>query len=236
MTVLRNINTIILHTPKTGGSSVRWPAIKKFGIKYSCQHCDYKMLPEKYKNYRKITFIRNPLDWYASRYFFDKKKFQQKQKKLEPFTDALSNDYKLSFKETLPNMMNLTNAFRNPKILNHFKKRIQREVTNNYQCWWVSYFDDIDSLTPEYFENKSLYKWFLDIIGIEHADAIYRLEDQYEYGMKKEFGNDINLIHKNKTKRTSSGDLYTDSIKKMVIDVEQKFIQKYKYQQIIKEI
>jgi len=229
MTVLSKINTIIIHVPKTGGSSVRWPAINKYGVRYSCQHCNYNMIPEQYKNFRKITFTRNPIDWYASRFFFDKKKFARvdKRTKFEPFTDALSEMYSLTFKQTLPRMLNLTEAFSDEATLGLFKKRLKYEVTNNYQCWWVSYFDDIDAITAESFENKSLYQWFNDIIGLDKCDAVYRLEDQHELGMKCEFGSDVNLVHRNKTGRRKSEDIYSPQMRQSVLETEKDFIRKY---------
>lgn len=237
MTVLSKIDTIILHVPKTGGSSVRWAVMNKFGVRYSCQHCDYKMLPKQYRNFRKITFIRNPIDWYASRFYFDKKKFDtNKRAMLEPFTDALSEKYSKTFKETLPRMLDLTEAFKNERVLDLFKKSINREVTNNYQCWWVSYFDDIDTITAESFEHKSLYQWFCDKIDIEQCDAIYRLEDQHSLGMKKEFGGDVDIKHKNKTGRRKSSDIYSSDMVNKVIEKEKDFISRYGYEEIIKEV
>jgi len=228
MTVLRDLDTVIIHVPKTGGSSVRWPAIKKFGVRYSCQHCNFSSLPEKYKEFRKVSFTRNPIDWYASRYFFDKKKFISSKQKLEPFSDALSDGYKLNFEDTLMRMLNITDAFRDKKTLDLFKERVIKEVTNNYQCWWVSYFDDIESLTPEYFENKSLYQWFNDKVGLYECDVVYRLEDEFEEGMFKEFG-ELPLKHRNKTGRESSETLYTDRMKELVLDTEKDFIGKFGY-------
>jgi len=228
MTILRDIQTVIIHVPKTGGSSVRWPAVDKFNVRHTCQHCAYKMLPDKFKDYRKITFVRNPLDWYASRFYFDKKKWDTRNRaKREPFTDALSNEYSLNFEQTLPRMLDLTEAFKDKKVFESFKTKIRREVNNNYQVWWVSYFDDIEALTPEDFGHKSLYQWFLDICGVENCDVVYRLEDQYEFGMKKEFGNDVSIIHKNKTGRRETKDIYSQKMVNMVNQKEKEFISRY---------
>lgn len=230
MTILRDIKTVIIHVPKTGGSSVRWSAMNKFNSRYACQHCAYKMLPEKFKDYRKITFVRNPLEWYASRFFFDKKKWDMRGRaKREPFTDALSDEYSLTFKQTLPRMLNLTETFKDQRVFNSFKDKLRKEANNNYQVWWVSYFDDIEALTPEDFGNKSLYQWFLDICGVENCDAVYRLEDQYAYGMKREFGEDIELMRKNVTGRRKSEDIYTPEMSNSVIQVERDFMKKYGY-------
>lgn len=230
MTVLKDIETIIIHVPKTGGSSVRWPAISKYNTRYTCQHCAYKMLPEKFDSYRKITFVRHPIEWYASRFFFDKKKWDmQDRAKREPFTDALSDAYMLTFKQTLPRMLNLTEAFRDKRVFKSFKEKVRREVNNNYQAWWVSYFDDIEALTPEDFGNKSLYQWFVDINGVKHCDAVYRLEDQYESGMKFEFGEDVELLHKNVTGRRKSEDIYTADMRNSVIQTEIEFIKEFGY-------
>jgi hypothetical protein len=184
------------------------------------------MLPEKYKDFRKITFVRHPLDWYSSRFFFDKNKFKKDEMKLEPFSDALSLLYESSFEETVKRMLDLTEAFSDEIVLNLFKKRVRKEVTNNYQCWWVSYFDDIENLTADDFQHLSLYQWFIKKLGVERADAVYRLEDQYGFGMKKEFGEDVGLSHRNKTPNKPTN-VYSDELEKMVLEKEKEFIRKY---------
>ena len=229
MTVLRDIDKIIIHVPKTGGSSVRWPAIKKFGNRYACQHCNIKMLPGIYKDFKKITFIRNPIDWYASRYFFDNKKYKNGAIKKEPFSDALSEDYSLDFETTLKRMLNLTETFKDERIFSLFKSKVLREVNNNYQTWWVSYFDDIDGLKPEDFGGKSLYQWFIDICGVYECDSIYRLEDQYSFGMKREFGEDIKLIHKNRTGRKPSREIYSKDSEILVKNVDSEIFKEFGY-------
>jgi len=222
---------VILHTPKTAGSSIRWPAINIDGLQYSCQHCKYEMLPEQYKDMRKITFVRNPYDWYASRYFFDKKRDNNKlSDRNDIFTSIFSNNFELTFKETLPFYMNLTETFRDKFILNRFKNALKYQVTNNYQCWLVSYWDNIEDIKPEDFENKSLYQWWLDIVGVDKADAWYRIEDQHEEGMKKEFGENVNIIHKNKSHRPNTNTLYTDDMKHIVYEADKNIFIRYGYE------
>jgi hypothetical protein len=228
MTVLKKIDTIILHVPKTGGSSVRWPAIKKYNIRFACQHCNYEYLPEKYKNFRKVTFVRNPLDWYKSRYFFDKMRFNNKRNR-DMMTIALSHEFKKSLNETLDLYLNLDKAFEDKRTLFLYKKLLKLNVLNKYTCWNISYHDDIEEIKPGYFKGKTYYQWQLDTVGINEADAHYRIEDQYEYGMQKEFGMDIDLIHKNKTPRRLFREDYTDETKNKILHFEQNFIKKYGY-------
>lgn len=233
MTVLRDIDTIILHTPKTGGSSVRWPAINKFGIRYACQHCRYDMIPKEYENFHKMTFIRNPIDWYTSRYFFDRNRFRNK-KLCDAMVYALSLEFRLNFNQTLNRMMNLSEAFTDKKTLSLYKNFIQHDVLNNYTVWNVSYHDNIEKISSDTFNNMSYYQWILDTIGIENANSIYRLEDEYEIGMKKEFGNDINLIHKNKTNKPSNDIIYNQQTRKIIVNTEIEFIKKYGYENEIR--
>ena len=228
MTVLESIDTVILHAPKTGGSSVRWPAINKFNIRYACQHCNYKMLPEEYKNFRKITFVRHPLAWYKSRYYFDLYNFSKARGSRDIMTTALSHVYTKSFNETLDSYLNPDEAFKDPKTIDIFRKLTKLDALRNYTCWNISYQDNINKVEPGFFNGQTYYQWLLNITGIQYADVAYRLEDQYALGMKKEFGEDINLVHKNKTKQKNIID-YSDENKKIVLEREQDFIKKYEY-------
>lgn len=228
MTVLSKIDTVILHTPKTGGSSVRWPSIKKYGIRYACQHCDYKMLPDEYKNFRKITFVRNPIDWYRSRYFFDKMRFKE-GKTRDVMTTALSHEYKKSFNETLPLYLNLDEAFKDEMTQKIYRSMMKFNILNQYTCWNVSYHDNINDVKSGYFEGKTYYQWILGKIGVEYADKVYRLEDQYRMGMLTEFGNDISLEKRNKTPRKEFREDYTRENRQLVLKLEDKFIKKYGY-------
>jgi len=225
---------VILHTPKTAGSSIRWPAMKIDGLQYSCQHCHIKMLPNQYKNMKKITFVRNPYDWYASRYSFTIKRKNHIKNLDDVFTETFSNDFTKDFNDVLPLYMNLTKAFENKFLLEKFKTKLKREVTNNYQCWLVSYWDNIDNITAESFENRSLYDWWLNICGVYEADAIYRIEDQHEYGLKKEFGENINIVHRNKTNRLSNVSLYNYDNILLVKNIDAKIFKKFGYEPTFK--
>jgi hypothetical protein len=229
VTVLSRINTIILHTPKTGGSSVRWPAIQKHGLKYSCQHCNYKMLPEEYKNFHKMTFVRNPLDWYRSRYNYDKFRFKVIKKYRDAMTTALSHYYKKNLNETLEAFLNPDEAFRDKKTRDIYRRLIKLDVVSNYTCWNVSYHDNIDSVDYGYFQGKTYYQWLLHMIGVHEADSVYRLEDEYEIGMKKEFGDDVELIYKNKTPKIYNIETFTKSNKQLILSAEADMIEKYRY-------
>jgi len=199
MTILNKINTIILHVPKTGGSSVRWPAVRKFGLRYACQHCHHKMLPREYSLFRQISFIRNPIDWYISRYIFDKFRFKTVKRARDIMTTALSYGYKLNMNETIEKYLDLDYAFKDKRTIKIYRILLKNDVMNNYTGWNISYHDNINKVGPGFFEGLSYYQWLIEIIGLKYADVIYRIEDQYEFGMKKEFGSDIKLIHKNRT-------------------------------------
>jgi len=229
MTVLRDIDTIIIHAPKTGGSSVRWPAIHKFGLRYSCQHCRHDYLPEIYKDFRKMTFIRNPIDWYRSRYTYDKMRYRTKEAR-DQLTTVLSNFYSKSFEQTLPLMLEPGEALRNSERLKTFREMVKIDITRRYTCWTVSYFNDISKIGPDTFGDKTYYEWLRDIVGVQLVDGVYRIEDEYEYGMKKEFGEDIKLIHRNKTPDSFvRSEKYTKAMKRSIIDKEYDFMEKYGY-------
>lgn len=220
-------NKVILHLPKTAGSSVRWNAMKVDGFQYSCQHCHYKMLPEEFKDMPKVSFIRFPMDWYVSYYEYTKKNSHEKERLGLLFTDVISEDFTKSFQETLPLLINLTKCFKErPDLLMKFKNNLKQKVTNDYKCWIVSYFDNISTITPETFENKSMYQWLYDIVGLDNA-TVYRVEDQFEEGMRKEFPR-APIQHRNvNKKRKPFREYYTKELEDMVTKADSYILDKY---------
>ena len=222
---------VILHVPKTGGSSIRWPAMKVDGFRYSCQHCRFDCLPPKYKDMRKISWVRNPLNWYPSFFFFFKKEYQKiaarKRAMSDPFLDALLMAGIDSFNNVLPFLVNLNQFFDNPNLVSNFKKRIRYYQTNIYACWHSSYWDDIEDLNMEEYQNKSIYRWYMDTIGIQHCDKVYRLEDEYKSGMLIEFGDNVQFMHKNKTRNKPENFQLLASQKRMIEIHDEYIFERY---------
>ncbi|WP_370087619.1 sulfotransferase family 2 domain-containing protein [Ekhidna sp.] len=61
--------TIFIHTPKTGGTSVSKLMYGDDPWHYSA--CELSLInPEKFKRYRKVGFVRNPFDRLVSTYYY----------------------------------------------------------------------------------------------------------------------------------------------------------------------
>jgi len=223
MTVFSKLDSVFIHVPKTAGSSVRWHGIGEFGLRYSAQHCGVQHIPEKFKNFRKFSFIRHPSTWYQSRYYFDKKRFEKSERIIDPFSVALSENFKLNAEETIKNMLDLTKAFENDHLLHLFKETLRKIVSNEYLVWIVMYFDDIDSITPETFKNMSLYEWLCEFSGIFEIENVYRIEDQFSIGMNSEFGSSpIKKRNVNKAKEDLS-----KSIIELIEEKDKRIIEKF---------
>lgn len=223
---------VILHLPKTAGSTVRWRAMENDGFQYACQHCSFKMLPNEYKGMKIVSFIREPLDWYVSYYEFTKKRFINKGDISLLFVKEFSEDFEKSFQETLPLLLDLTKTFKeNPLMLEKFKLTLKSLTCNKYVAFASSYFDNISTITPESFEHKSMYQWYYDIIGLDNA-TVYRIEDQFEEGML-EFnatprGRRTEFRKKNQnTDRDETDTYYTKELKEMVLKADKYIINKH---------
>ena len=109
MLIFKGKDTVVLHMPKCAGSSVRWAIEKVYkDIRWTCGHAPIETLPERYKNFRRIGFCRNPLSWYLSKYYHDKKKFLQGDAKdTLVYVSLASDDFKKDFNQTLPILLDL---------------------------------------------------------------------------------------------------------------------------------
>ena len=175
-------NRIILHVPKTAGSSVRWNAMKVDGIQFYNEHGCLSNLNDEYKDLRSVGFIRDPETWYMSMYNFAKDKYINRGLKHENFTImiALSDEFKRSFQETLPLMMNLTYTFEQyPQIWEEVKKRFIASALNTGRSRYHSYFPNFSKMSPKDFKNRSLQKNLITFI--------YTYKD---IGVVQEFTND----------------------------------------------
>ena len=90
---------VFIHLPKTGGNFVR-EVLTRFApgsweVNSVESHEGFEKIPEQFRNLPVLGIARNPLDWYVSWYWYQKKVLQT------PFFLSLSGDGKYSFKDTM---------------------------------------------------------------------------------------------------------------------------------------
>jgi hypothetical protein len=190
-------NKVILHMPRCGGSSIRWGLIKS-GIspRFTCEHAPIYLLPEKYKEWPKIGFIRHPIDWYISIYNYAKYHSTRNSVSRIIIPHILSNGFILSCDEFINNALDLTSFFSNPANLSKYKKRLVNIIMNTYCCWQAFIHEDIDSVTSDYFENRSYFDYKFNLLGLNDA-KIYRMEDGIDNAINIEFPG-VQIGHQNK--------------------------------------
>jgi hypothetical protein len=188
--LVTNANKVILHMPRCAGSSIRWALIKAgYKYRFSCEHAPIKMLPQKYKDYPRIAFIRNPIHWYHSRYYYAKKKIVGNKIGVSVLLFILSDGFKLSFDEFIVNAVNLNHFFADQYNIKKLKMRIQRVVMNTYCCWQAFKWEDVENISSADF-NGTFFDYTFKTIGLDTA-KIYRIEDGVQNSIDKEFKNVI---------------------------------------------
>jgi len=190
---------VFLHMPRCAGSSVRW-AIKKLHprINFSCEHCHIKVLPQKYYgSHLFFAFTRDPLEWYVSMYFYALANHNRTGKS-DPFVYTLSEGFD-SFETFFTNALNMPSFYAtHPDRLLQLRSRVENIIMNTYNCWLVSYWDDLNDIVPDKLDD-SLMKFYANRIGLfkeGYCLNVYRMEE-VEQVMKKIFGPEIQLGHRN---------------------------------------
>ena len=227
--LVTDLDKVVLHMPRCGGSSVRW-AINSAGYKYkfSCEHANISSLPDKYKHLPTIGFIRNPIDWYVSWYSF-LNDLRRKKRKGCFIVGALSDDYRLSFGQLLPRLLDIEGFLtENPDYLMEIKDRFRIRVMNDYLCWLNTYFDDISTITPSDFKG-SLFNWYYQKVGMSTCNEVYRLEDGLQYGIDKAFPDkNIKVGHRNSSNPYMK-QLNRGTMNQLIYNADKEYFIKYGY-------
>lgn len=198
MLVVKGIDKVILHMPKCGGSSVRWAVVEKYDYRWSVEHAPLTSLPDMYKDFECIGFCRNPADWYRSKYYHDRRYYQNAN-----ITDTLaivqhvSNGFEDSFEVTLPRLLDIANYFdMNADKFEDFKYRLQRLAMNKQLARLSMEFEDLSELKPEIFAG-TLYDYWYTMIGLDKA-KVYKMDDgNFADYVRKEFPG-VNIKHRNR--------------------------------------
>jgi hypothetical protein len=215
--------------PRCGGSSVRWSIMRAgYEYKFSCEHAHIDSLPLKYKNIPTVGFIRSPIDWYLSWYYFLKTKRNNRAGCF--ILSVLSDNYDLPFEYTLPRMLDVGGFLKdNPQYIEKIKEKFKMVVMNHYLCWLNTYFDDISEVTYSDFEG-SLFNWYYKKVGLHQCKEIYRMEDGLQNGIDRAFP-DKNIVinHQNQSNKPIVDHIYTDELKQMVINTDKEYFIKHGY-------
>jgi len=177
MFITKGVDTVVLHMPKCGGSSVRWAIIKEYPeYRWSCEHADIKALPDRFKDFRRIGFCRNPVTWYASKYFHAKRREQQGDKDTLSHVSILSENFNRSFKQTLPRLLDVRNYFdMHPQVLFKFKRRLTKLAMSKYLGRIILSYPDISEIKAEDFKD-TLYDHWYKTVGLDTA-VVYKMDN-----------------------------------------------------------
>ena len=211
---------ILQHIPKTSGTAIKAMMVKNADkLEYVTNHKPLSFLYEnssldKYKEYPVYAILRNPYKWHESWY-----NFTIKLKRNCPIITVIKK-YTNSMYEYVEAQLDLTKFFhKHPKALDDMVEHI---LYNSYSHF--SYFlYDLKELSAEYFKNKSIYEYYLDL-QIDDNVSLFR----YEYDLMavyKEFDLDTNdIIYKNVTHHD---EIFNSKILKLIEKEEQKIFRLY---------
>jgi len=216
MTVFNN--KVIQHIPKTGGTAFKKAISKRLDmLEYNTNHKPLDYLGyldnEKFSSYEVVAVLREPVNWYLSWYNFTV--FKNKNDPL----GAILLDYSLNMDDYMDNALDLTEFFKkDPNLIKEFKRYI---AVTGYSH--ITYFiKDIDNLTPEFFEHKSLYS-FLVTAQVDENTKLFRWKDQYPDFLRYIGIDDVDIDKVNVTKYTfSMNDVSIEKIKlkdKKIVDL-----------------
>lgn len=230
MFITRGIDTVILHMPKCGGSSVRWSVLKKYpDYRWSCEHADIRAIPYKFKNFRRIGFCRNPITWYASKYYHASR---LKQDALSHVV-VLSDNLTLAFDETLPRLLDLRNFLdMHPQYLENLKQRLTRLAMNRYLGRIILSYPDISEIKAEDF-GHSLYDHWYRIVGLDTA-VVYKMDDgRFGEYVDKEFpGTQLHL--QNVGTKLNLEYEYSQNMLNNIYSADRQYFDKHEYSKDMK--
>ena len=229
MYITSGVDTVVLHMPKCGGSSVRWAINKKYpDYRWSCEHVDIKALPERFKDFRRIGFCRNPITWYKSKYYHAYNRFQHGKSNSLIFSNILSNGFKLSFERTLPRYLDVRNFFdMHPEHLAKFKKRVKMLSMNEYLCRAILTYPDASEITAADF-GDTLYDHWYNAVGLDTA-VVYKMDDgSFASTVAEEFPGVV-LEHRNKGNCKYASALYTSDMKRAIYQADRQYFDLHGY-------
>ncbi|RLA80309.1 MAG: hypothetical protein DRG78_11230 [Epsilonproteobacteria bacterium] len=220
-------NKIFIHIVKCGGSSIREGIYKnrRQDLKFCSEHFPIKLLNEKYKNYDKITIIREPISWYKSFYNYT---IQMNKNKGSIF-NALANmlvykdNKRLPFRDFVINATNLELFFKDRdkiKILINKIRNGKFSKSNYFNLIFDDYTDENEFV--EKF-SSSCYQFFINSVGGFDVDRFYHSGDDLIYD---EFN--INKRKKNQTKTSLVKDSeITEEIKNLIHKYDHKVYEHF---------
>ncbi len=228
MFITSGVDTVVLHMPKCGGSSVRWSILSQYPEhKWSCEHASIEAMPEPYRSYRRIGFCRNPYTWYISKYYHAKRLSMHGRSTL-PHVDLLSDGFDLSFAQTLPRLLDMQNFLdMNPVYIERLKKRLARLVMNKYLCRIALSYPNIQDITADDFK-PTLYDYWYELVGLPSAH-VYKIDSgNFADAVEHEFPGTV-LTHMNKTNSPETSSQYTPEMAIALVEADSKYFRCHAY-------
>jgi hypothetical protein len=227
--LVTNSKKVILHLHKCAGSSVRW-AIIKAGYEYlfSCEHAPIKMLPDKYADWDRIGFIRNPIDWYLSYFHYFKCVTNKRKINSGVMYYVLSDGNTLSFDQFIDNALNLREFFKDENNLKLLRSRIRVVVMNTYDCRHAFTWDDVSAITHDDFTD-SLLDYKFKLLGLDTA-RVYRIEDGIQNALNKEFNNPKIVTQRRNVSPKMNKSVVTTEMKNKIFQRDRFYFDKFGYE------
>ncbi len=216
-----NNKFIQIHIPRTGGQQIRGIIYEKQGSFDLLVKGSHMTLEESLKELSKrrpglvvpsFCFIRNPWDWYVSRYFFRRK---EAAGKLGPHTkvETLSNDKK-GFQEHL---RILDKHIQDGKLLSPIRKRNVPRIWRNLEI--SKFYENMTRPGVDYICRFENFSKEVSRILVKLHPAVFK---------------NVDILRKTKQKYNASQhtnyiNYYDNELKEMVGRWDKDFINQFKY-------
>ncbi|MEK9767351.1 MAG: hypothetical protein VW683_00405 [Betaproteobacteria bacterium] len=228
-------NFIFVHVPKTGGTWFRklmhrrgqegeefgWNKSGGVSPAYG-YHCGLKTVPERHRNRSVLAFIRNPVDWYGSYFYYS---LNKKQPYSNHIFDWASNKSSLDINGFIIKLLTSTES---PHLQHTWQPRkILDEMRHHdvgFYTWW--YLDMISKQSVTDIED--IPSLFDDIFCVKMENLN---EDLSEFFTSVNMNIDLNLGPLNETKKPK---LWKDTITDESLDLikykERYIIERFGYE------
>lgn len=234
--LVTDANKVVLHMPRCGGSSVRW-ALMDAGYRYqfSCEHAPIDLLPARYADLPRIGFVRNPLTWYASRFYYGRRGHAAARKRKSVGSGiliyVLSGGFNVSFDTFVNNSLDMETFFSRPGMMDNLKSRITQVIMNTYVCWHAFTWENVQELKPSDFQG-SLYDYMFKKVGLSSA-TVYPIEAGIQEAIDCEFDKPVKIGHRNSGPQVDLMGVYDLDTIARVSRVDSVYFDRFNYSTII---
>jgi len=172
---------VYLHLQKCGGVSVRENLRdnRAADFRFGEIHLNINLIPEKYKNYKRYAFVRNPCAWYLSDYYYNVQRHKQ-GRNVNPLIHVLmidNNNEIIPLETFVKNATDMETYFTDEKY-RILKRLINRDIGKMTGKWLRSTINDTAELKKGFFKDRNtLYQFLIKAAGIDTAQT-FKMEDK----------------------------------------------------------